>query len=67
MSQAKQMCLEVLQRLLVRKGLDGVRKAAKALGISQAKAKDLLNDGAGHTQDEIIKFTAALIQYRQEG
>jgi hypothetical protein len=53
--------------MLARKGLDGVRKVAKALGVTQAKAKDLLGAGDDHTQDEIIKHTAALIKYRQEG
>lgn len=59
------MCLEVLLRMCERKKLDGQRKIAKALGISQAKAKDLLSGAEGHTQDEIIKYTAALIQYRE--
>lgn len=60
------MCLEVLQGMLARKSLDGVRKVAKALGVTQAKAKDLLANGDDHTQDEIIKHTATLIRYHQE-
>ncbi len=66
-NEAKLMCLGVLHRLIDRKKLGSQKKLSKALGIPLAKAKDLLDNGDSFTQDEIIKFTAALVQYKQEG
>lgn len=63
---AKQECYVALCRIIEKQKLSGQRDLAKALGLKQKEAKDLLAGNLDNfTQSVIIRFTAALITSRQ--
>lgn len=64
-AMAKEECYKALMRLVDKQELTGQRKLAKALGIKEAKAKEILNgDLENWSQGDIIKLTSKLITLR---